>query len=341
MWRNYTKIAWTIINKKSVLVASGKHGQVKVIMPNKNVCISRFDVYQGEINALLFHHSHPDILLTATEDIINIWKINLNDSEESIECECSVDLLNTIKYVNPDKKKEKISSMCFIPNDLLLFSTDRNNYSVNLNDDELFNKQTDKDTNKMETNDDDIVAFLTSAKTDQKQNLTAEKVIVCGKTEIDESVYFEDIIVNKFFYVNNVILATLIDSKLIYKLRTIEKISDETSIKLVVTSHLNMKSHSNYNNNELTNLFLFKNNLLQPSDKGKFYSIKFNQSLTSHKYVLKLQIPSDYIIKNKKDNYTIPVDSYNLCEKPQILVSISNGEFMVCTTNQNMVIIWK
>ena len=56
--------------------------------------------------------------------------------------------------------------MCFIPNDLLLFSTDRNNYSVNLNDDELFNKQTDKDTNKMETNDDDIVAFLTSAKTD-------------------------------------------------------------------------------------------------------------------------------------------------------------------------------
>ena len=61
--------------------------------------------------------------------------------------------------------------MCFIPNDLLLFSTDRNNYSVNLNDDELFNKQTDKDTNKMETNDDDIVAFLTSAKTDQKFEL--------------------------------------------------------------------------------------------------------------------------------------------------------------------------
>lgn len=68
--------------------------------------------------------------------------------------------------------------MCFIPNDYLLFSTEYNNYSVNLNDDELFNKHTNaiknametfsKETVNMETNDDDIVSYLTTAKTDEK-----------------------------------------------------------------------------------------------------------------------------------------------------------------------------
>lgn len=60
----YCKLAWTVINEKSVLVAGGKHGQVKVIMPHKNVCISRFDAHPGQIQCLLFHYKYSDMLLS-------------------------------------------------------------------------------------------------------------------------------------------------------------------------------------------------------------------------------------------------------------------------------------
>jgi len=60
----YYKLAWTLIEGKSVLVAGGKHGQIKVILPHKNVCISRFDAHSSPINILMFHWKHPDILLS-------------------------------------------------------------------------------------------------------------------------------------------------------------------------------------------------------------------------------------------------------------------------------------
>lgn len=60
-----------------MLVAGGQHGQVKVIMPNKNVCISRFDAHSSQIKALLFHHNHPDILLSIFINFLNIYCIEV------------------------------------------------------------------------------------------------------------------------------------------------------------------------------------------------------------------------------------------------------------------------
>jgi hypothetical protein len=83
-----------------------------------------------------------------------------------------------------------------------------------------------------------------------------------------------------------------------------------------------------------------KERLLQPSE-GQLYQIGFDESLTKFKFVMKLQLPTNYTIKNKKDNYNIPVDDYNLCDKPVVLKNVSNGEFIVTTTNQNAIVIWK
>ena len=60
----YCRLVWTVINEKSVLVAGGKHGQIKVIMPHKNVCISRFDAHPNQIQSILFHYKYSDILLS-------------------------------------------------------------------------------------------------------------------------------------------------------------------------------------------------------------------------------------------------------------------------------------
>ncbi len=81
--------------------------------------------------------------------------------------------------------------------------------------------------------------------------------------------------------------------------------------------------------------------MFQPSNNGAFYSIKFNKELTKYKMIFKISMPTNYTIKNKKDNFNIPVDNYNLCDLPTVLKCASNGENMVTTYNQNIIVIWK
>lgn len=318
----YCKLAWTIIHEKSVLVAGGKHGQIKVIMPHKNVCISRFDAHVGQIQFLLFHHKYSDMLLTASDDCVNIWRINIKDSAETIECECSYELIKKVQYRMDLEKKEKVLSMCFVPNDYLVIATEFGNYSVSLSDDALFNS-----VESMETNYDDINSYLTSAPEKPKNFLTADKLE-------------ESFLANNLFYVKNVLMATLVDSTSIHKL----DVSTEDKLRLQISGTIDLKKHPDYKNSLTTQLTLTtlnnKDCLLQPS-QGQLYNIGFDDNLTKFKYIMKLQLPTNYTIKNKKDNYNIPVDDYNLCDKPIVLKNASNGEFIVSITNQNIIVIWK
>jgi len=69
--------------------------------------------------------------------------------------------LAIIEYKSKEatKKKEKVNSMCFASNNILLISTDVSNYGVYLDEEKLFGAVSNQDD--MNSNDD-IVSYLTS-----------------------------------------------------------------------------------------------------------------------------------------------------------------------------------
>lgn len=67
-------------------------------------------------------------------------------------------LIKKVQYRLDLEKKEKVLSMCFVPNDYLVIATEFGNYSICLSDAALFNS-----VESMETNYDDINSYLTSA----------------------------------------------------------------------------------------------------------------------------------------------------------------------------------
>ena len=62
--KSYNCLSWTKIKDTSVLVAAGKHGQIKIILPKYSACLARIDAHKGHINQLVFHHKYPNILLS-------------------------------------------------------------------------------------------------------------------------------------------------------------------------------------------------------------------------------------------------------------------------------------
>ena len=84
-----------------------------------------------------------------------------------------------------------------------------------------------------------------------------------------------------------------------------------------------------------------KLSLLQPAAQGSFYCIDFDEHLTKWNQIYHVAMPTGYTIKMKKDNVNIPVDDYNLCDKPIVLKCVCNEEMIVSVTNQNMILIWK
>lgn len=338
----YTKLAWTILNGKSVLAAGGKHGQIKVIMPHKKVCISRFDAHSSQINYLLFHYYHSDILLSAADDCINIWRITIKDSEETIECECSYELIKKIEY-KASKKSEKVLSMCFIPDDFLLITTELGNYHIKLTDNVMFNSS---DATQMDVDEQDMETYLTTnPQREKKSQLTALKISIYAYSEGSDTPYEDEIVVNSLYYSNKTLMAALVNSKIIYKLEILDDITNEGGIYLKVISYIKMKKHSEYKNEMTTNLIFHasKDNLslLQPAAQGSFYCIDFDEHLTKWNQIYHVAMPTGYTIKMKKDNVNIPVDDYNLCDKPIVLKCVCNEEMIVSVTNQNMILIWK
>ena len=138
-------------------------------------------------------------------------------------------------------------------------------------------------------------------------------------------------------------MATLIDSKLIYVLEIIyEDSMDDNESKTVELKLLNpvCMQKINANNGFDTKPVMYSNFMLQPTNEGLFYQINFLPHFSSFKQVLKYSIPSEYIIKNQKDYFTIKMSDYNLLAKSNVLSCVTNGEYIVSTTNQNLIVIW-
>lgn len=338
----YTRLSWTLLNGNcSALAVSGKLGQLIVILPHKNACIARVNAHDSEINVLLFHCTFPNILLTASNDMtIKVWEINLKDSETTIECECSCKLLKTIELssTTKDRKTEKILSMVFIFDDYLLISTEFDTYCVCLNGFYLFNIRQEI-SNESNLN---IVDYITSESDDIKKNLIAEKITTYGVTE-NEKIEFEDnVVINKLFYTDDLVLATTVDSNMIYVYEIIK--TEAEKLKLRVKNHIKIKNITLENNQDTQNV-LFKTSdqrycLINPTRNGIFYSILLSKDLTSFKAAIKYTIPTNYVIKNQKDNYKIPVADFNLLDKSIVTTCITNEFYTVSTTNQNMIVIW-
>lgn len=58
----FYRLAWSVINKSSVLVAAGEHGQLKIILPKYSSLIARVDAHSRPIRCLMFDYKHKNIL---------------------------------------------------------------------------------------------------------------------------------------------------------------------------------------------------------------------------------------------------------------------------------------
>ncbi len=70
-------------------------------------------------------------------------------------------LINTIKYNALSKKKERVLSMCFVPNNYLFITTDSEIYYVSMSDQELF-KKVDPVGSNISDQSEDILNYLTT-----------------------------------------------------------------------------------------------------------------------------------------------------------------------------------
>jgi hypothetical protein len=80
--------------------------------------------------------------------------------------------------------------------------------------------------------------------------------------------------------------------------------------------------------------------LLRPTSNSLFECIALNSEISNIYTVLRFSIPTEYTIKNQKDLTKIPVKDYNLLEKASVLACVSNGNFIVASTDQNIISIW-
>ncbi len=105
-------------------------------------------------------------------------------------------LINQIEY-RLKVKKEKVLSICFLPNSFLLISTEFDNYKLSFTDKELFNLNA---APEIESNDD-ISTYLTTTPKDQKPRLVAQVIEIYDKSGSE----LESIITNGFTYHNKII----------------------------------------------------------------------------------------------------------------------------------------
>ena len=83
-------------------------------------------------------------------------------------------------------------------------------------------------------------------------------------------------------------------------------------------------------------LFVF-----QPSSNAIFEYIVYDLKRLSKIACLRASIPSEYMIKNRKDMSKIPVNDYSLLDKTQVLACVFNGTYILATTNKNIILIWQ
>ena len=83
--------------------------------------------------------------------------------------------------------------------------------------------------------------------------------------------------------------------------------------------------------------------LLKASKLGCFYVISLDSDENYKKYIIvyRCKLPLDYSIKRLCDNSNIQIKSYGLLPTPKVIKAISNGSYILTTTDFNMITIWK
>jgi hypothetical protein len=336
----YNRLAWTIINGLSVLVGGGLHGHIKVILPKHSVCLSRIEAHKSQIKCLLFHYKYENILFSASDDLIKIWTIVIKEGETDMECECTYELLGVIEYGQAiENTKESVLSMCFIPNDFLVIATEKKHYSLQLNDNMLLKTNDNAQVvTDVDMSSQDAIEFLTTVPESQKNKKYKALLIEIENKSDQDKPFIDSFVANKLLFCRDTLFANLVGSTLVYALRC-----DYGSehLKLKVTQCI---EGGDDDSSIDTFMSIYEENkkiiLIRASPGGRCYYTQFDEHLKSP-CTLKYKIPEKHSIQRVNDTKKIPIKHYGLLEKPKILNCICNGNFLLFSTSQNMILIWK
>ena len=83
--------------------------------------------------------------------------------------------------------------------------------------------------------------------------------------------------------------------------------------------------------------------LLKSSPLGVFYEVSLDPDMEYKRFIAmyKYKLPEDYAIKRLSDNSKIVQKNYGLLCVPRVIKTICNGQYVVSTTNQNMISVWQ
>jgi len=80
--------------------------------------------------------------------------------------------------------------------------------------------------------------------------------------------------------------------------------------------------------------------IMKASPEGRCFCTVLDQNIKNLGLV-RYKVPEQYSTKRLNDSRKITCKGYGLLEKPKLLSCICNGDFMLFTTSQNMILIWK
>jgi hypothetical protein len=127
----------------------------------------------------------------------------------------------------------------------------------------------------------------------------------------------------------------------IFEAQADSKRPNELSMQFYASVDFGVKSNwifSDINLIEDSNRLFF----LKPTEYGYFYKIEFDFAMKKRKKVLKFKIPENYKIKtsNKPTSASISILTHGLLTEPKVYTCATNVDFIVATTDNNLVTIW-
>ena len=82
--------------------------------------------------------------------------------------------------------------------------------------------------------------------------------------------------------------------------------------------------------------------MLKSTESGYFFKNELKMSELKFRNVIKCTLPDEYVLKMQKSMRAINSDKdYGFFEKAKIINCSTNVNYIVCTTNQNLIFIWK
>jgi hypothetical protein len=79
---------------------------------------------------------------------------------------------------------------------------------------------------------------------------------------------------------------------------------------------------------------------LKPSANGAFYQCLNDKDLNAFS-IYKCKIPANYSIRKLNDPLKVNVKNYGLLPAAKVFDAVSNGNYIVLGTDQNIITIWR